>query len=275
MATAIAPAFAQDPVLQEAETAFHEARYQEAAEAYGQILKRQDLEPTTRAALLNNRSVSLSRAGDFDAAITGYRSALYLDRDNDQISKNLAMSLIARGEHRLTIDEQELASEDFEQALSIDSLDEEAAARAERGLAAATQELDVAVGTEPGTEQSAPPEPPEAPPAPAATTAAADPSADTTTPEPPSQPSPGPTEADDLSAPPPGTDLADAPVIGVFRTTTAVNYRAGPANDFERLGVLEQGTLVNVVDVRLGWHAVRFPDGRIGWVYKNFLESTS
>lgn len=53
--------------------------------------------------------------------------------------------------------------------------------------------------------------------------------------------------------------------------TTGVNVRTGPSTDFERIGGLVSGQRAAVFGERNGWYEVRFDDGAVGYVSKEFL----
>ncbi len=57
-----------------------------------------------------------------------------------------------------------------------------------------------------------------------------------------------------------------------YRAVSAVNYRAGPDNDAERLGSIDAGREVTVIGDTLGWKHVILPNGDKGYIYKKWLE---
>jgi uncharacterized protein YraI len=54
---------------------------------------------------------------------------------------------------------------------------------------------------------------------------------------------------------------------------TAVNFRAGPGNEFPRVGTLAEGTSVRVVGESKGWLQIRLRSGGQGYVYKKWLQA--
>ncbi len=94
----------------------------------------------------------------------------------------------------------------------------------------------------------------------------------------PQQPRPRrPTAAVDPPPPPadPGPRPAEARAAGegeTWRVVSAVNYRAGPDNDAERLGTIDAGRMVTVTGDTLGWKHVTLPNGDQGYIYKKWLE---
>lgn len=102
-------------------------------------------------------------------------------------------------------------------------------------------------------EQPAPTEPAAAEPAPAAEAAT--------------------TTAAVTPAPAPAREEARATGEGeTWRVISAVNYRAGPDNDAERLGTVDAGRMVTVTGDTLGWKHVTLPNGDQGYIYKKWLE---
>lgn len=61
----------------------------------------------------------------------------------------------------------------------------------------------------------------------------------------------------------------------LFVTTAAVNYRAAPDINAERLGTFVAGARLNVLRQERGWSEVRLPDGRDVYVANDFLEPAS
>ena len=72
-------------------------------------------------------------------------------------------------------------------------------------------------------------------------------------------------------APPPATQAAAAEGEP-FRVVSAVNYRAGPDNDAQRLGTVDAGRIVRVTGDTLGWKHVILPNGDRGFIYGSWLE---
>jgi tetratricopeptide (TPR) repeat protein len=104
---------------------------------------------------------------------------------------------------------------------------------------------------------------------------AAGPQADETARQQPRQPAAPQTEEQSpepqvAPAPPPSQTAAGRGEP--YRTVTAVNYRAGPANDARRLGTLREGQVIEVLGEELGWKHFRLEDGSEGYVYKRWVE---
>jgi tetratricopeptide (TPR) repeat protein len=64
-------------------------------------------------------------------------------------------------------------------------------------------------------------------------------------------------------------DLANAKL---FRAVSPVNFRAGPGNDFDRVGAIAQGDRVQVVGIDKGWMHVILTNGQQGYIYRKWLE---
>jgi Flp pilus assembly protein TadD len=60
-----------------------------------------------------------------------------------------------------------------------------------------------------------------------------------------------------------------------YRVISAVNYRAGPDNDAQRLGTVDAGRIVRVTGDTLGWKHVIVPNGERGFIYRTWLEPVS
>ena len=71
----------------------------------------------------------------------------------------------------------------------------------------------------------------------------------------------------------PAAGPALEPSEGVpYRAVAAVNFRAGPGNDAERVGSVDADARVLVFGERLGWKKVLLANGQEGWIYKKWLE---
>ncbi len=83
-------------------------------------------------------------------------------------------------------------------------------------------------------------------------------------------------EAEQPSSPAPAPAPAETTTAAVegepFRVKTAVNYRAGPDNDAQRLGTVDAGRIVHVTGDTLGWKHVILPNGDRGFIYGSWLE---
>lgn len=55
-------------------------------------------------------------------------------------------------------------------------------------------------------------------------------------------------------------------------SATRLNVRKGPSTDYSSFYKLQKGSSVEVVDVSNGWCKIQLPDGRIGWVSKDYLK---
>ena len=135
---------------------------------------------------------------------------------------------------------------------------------------------------EPRSAPDAPATPVAAPARPSneAESATADASEPRTEPAPGSAPAPavepalGPTAGADRRG---AEEVAAAPAAGElargtrWRAVQAVNVRAGPSNDSERVTTVDGGTEVTVLDEELGWKEVVLPDGRRGYIYRKWL----
>ena len=69
----------------------------------------------------------------------------------------------------------------------------------------------------------------------------------------------------------PAAGPALEPSEGVpYRAVAAVNFRAGPGNDAERVGSVDADARVLVFGERLGWKRVLLANGQEGWIYKKW-----
>lgn len=66
--------------------------------------------------------------------------------------------------------------------------------------------------------------------------------------------------------------LADG--YGVVYNTNSLNLRSGPASSTDFLGAYSRGTWVSIVDSANNFHRVKTPDGKIGYMSKNYLDTT-
>ena len=51
-----------------------------------------------------------------------------------------------------------------------------------------------------------------------------------------------------------------------------LNVREGPGTNYPKLGVLERGAKLDVLEEENNWIKVNFGEGKTGWVHKNFVE---
>jgi|GEM_PF-4925800 len=61
----------------------------------------------------------------------------------------------------------------------------------------------------------------------------------------------------------------------LFDVSQGINYRSGPNNNNEVLGVLKQGERLTVFGVVKGWYKFQKADGTSGYVFKKFLQPAS
>jgi uncharacterized protein YgiM (DUF1202 family) len=59
------------------------------------------------------------------------------------------------------------------------------------------------------------------------------------------------------------------------RLKQAVNLRAGPGNEFERMTTLPGGTELPVLGISKGWYELELKDGRRGYIYQKWLTPVS
>ena len=94
-------------------------------------------------------------------------------------------------------------------------------------------------------------------------------------PEPAAAPPPATTEPaapEATEAAPPPAETTTAAEGEPYRVVSAVNYRAGPDNDAQRLGTVDAGRIVRVTGDTLGWKHVILPNGDRGFIYGSWLE---
>ncbi|MBQ8537593.1 MAG: SH3 domain-containing protein [Clostridia bacterium] len=66
--------------------------------------------------------------------------------------------------------------------------------------------------------------------------------------------------------------LADAQDFAVVHRTKQLNLRSQATSSSTRLGAYEQGTWVEVIGEKNNWYQVRCPDGKTGYMSKNYLD---
>ncbi len=71
--------------------------------------------------------------------------------------------------------------------------------------------------------------------------------------------------------PPPELEPAGDTVARV-RAINPVNYRAGPGNDFERLGSVAEGDVMAYFRIERGWYEIEAANGDRGFIYRRWLE---
>jgi len=69
--------------------------------------------------------------------------------------------------------------------------------------------------------------------------------------------------------------LADAEDFAVVHRTNQLNLRSGPTSSSTRLGGYAKGTWVEVIGERNNWYEVLCPDGKTGYMSKNYLDKGS
>lgn len=66
--------------------------------------------------------------------------------------------------------------------------------------------------------------------------------------------------------------VADAEDYAVVHRTNSLNLRSGPSSSYSRLGGYPKGTWVEVIGERNNWYEVLCPDGKTGYMSKNYLD---
>lgn len=69
--------------------------------------------------------------------------------------------------------------------------------------------------------------------------------------------------------------LADTLRFGTVRGAATVNLRAGASTKTERIGVYEKGTWLRIIGEYGDWYRVKGPDGRTGYMSKNYVYMSS
>ncbi len=77
-------------------------------------------------------------------------------------------------------------------------------------------------------------------------------------------------ERSENSANPDGGQTRSA--VTRVRTINPVNFRAGPGNEFDRVGTIGSGAIMPSFGVELGWYEIEAPTGERGYVYGSWLE---
>ena len=214
-----------------------EANLGDRDKALADFTKAIELDPSHYLAYLR-RGQLRSDAGDFDAAIADLEKAQNLAPDNAQVADLLTRT-------------------------------RQAEAEAQRPTATAAVEP-AAPPPEPAPAASATVPPAAAAPPPQAAQPAAPPAVAAVE----SQPA-----AERPAASPPAAEpSAQAPAAVAtaggdrMRIRQAVNMRAGPGNEFDRLTTMPAGAVGTVTGEKLGWYELEFTSGRRGWIYRRFLE---
>lgn len=256
--------------------------YDAAIADYQQALKLRAGDATTlknlRIAYIG-RGGAAANLGETEAALADYTKAIQLDPRHP-------MALLRRGQLQLNQGNVKQALGDLEAARALDPQDPNVQALLRLAQAAA-------ISTPPQTTALATPPPglPPAPPASESPTSQAPISQARAPQAPPSQLPPFPTAParvgepaagpatgtqrqplPELAAPPVAARVPDPGGEGVtYRATADVNVRSGAGNDYPANASLTAGTLVQVLNERLGWMQVRLPDGTVGFVYRKWL----
>jgi len=275
---------------------------------YSQALALRPADATTirnlRVAHVRRGEVSFA-SGAYDAALADFSRAIELEPDHHLAYQRRGELLAERG----LLDE---AASNLEQAAMLSPGDPEIVAALDAVLARQQAVTAGAAETVPAspsattTTAAAPAMPSEPAPAaqPATSSAEVTPPAEATDAEPvvavrpepaprqpvSSQPAETPVEPEPAAAavvttepavPEPAAtatatvgDAAGSEAAGgdPYRVISAVNYRAGPANDAQRLGTVDAGRIVRVTGDTLGWKHVTLPNGDRGFIYGRWLE---
>ncbi len=300
--------------LRAGNASFKDGKYDEAVQAYTRAIISGQLGAEALAVTFNNRGVAYGELGDFDRAILDYNEALGLRPDDATSIRNLRVGHVKRGVAEANLGERDKAIADFTKAIELDPSHYLAYMRRGQvqgdagNLDAAVADLEKAQNLAPDNTQivellgkarqaqaggraaastataavepaAPPPEPPAATPAaPAPQPPAAEARA-----EPPPVAEPAP--AAPAAAPPPAETRrpavtetarsAPSPDARQVRLRQAVNLRAGPGNEFDRLTTLPGGAVATVLGENKGWYQLEFAGGRRGWIYQRFLEPVS
>ncbi|MCB1970778.1 MAG: tetratricopeptide repeat protein [Geminicoccaceae bacterium] len=297
--------------VKEGNTAFKSGQYQLAIDAFGRAITSGELDPEALAITYNNRGVALGEIGDTDRAIEDYSKALTLSPKDETTLRNLRVAYLKRGMDYIKENSAEKARADFDSAIATDPTHpaayiKRAQLNAEEGdLDGALADYKAALARDPEnadlkrvvgqleaamsapaatpTASNSPPAIPESsmaqtttdaesaaasvPTAPVAADRGVDDAAttggDTARTEPESTAS---TAAEQAVAP------ADSGNGDIYRTISAVYFRAGPSNDDARVGAVDGNVKVRVIGEKLGWKRVVLPNGQEGYIYKKWLE---
>jgi tetratricopeptide (TPR) repeat protein len=271
--------------------AFGDGRYQAAVEAFTRAVLAGDLDHEALAITLNNRGVAYSELGDYDRAIADYQQGLALVPGDPTATRNLRIAYTRRAAAAARLGDRAAALADYDRAIELEPTHPLAYLRRgqlalERGDRAAAiadltrardldpQNADVAALLAGAERMPTTPTPTEAPPP-----VVAPPTDQAAEATPPAAAAP----ADDYSIDPPARSAQSAPsspdiapAAGgpgrQYRALADVNVRAGPGNDYARVGGITEGAAVMVVGERLGWLQLRLDGGDTGWVYGKWLQ---
>jgi tetratricopeptide (TPR) repeat protein len=294
-----------DPMtdLRTGNASFKEGKYDDAVQAYTRAIISGQLGAEALAVTFNNRGVAYGELGDFDRAIIDYNEALGLRPDDATSIRNLRVGHVKRGVAEANLGEKDKAVADFTKAIELDPSHFLAYLR--RGqLRSEYAEFDLAVADLEKAQNLAPDNPQalelltkarqmraDSQAAAAATSAAVEPAApppgqepavaaaaEPTPPSPPAASEPAPSVA---AVKPPAAEparqqrsVASSEPTGDgkrMQLRQAVNMRAGPGNQFERLTTLPGGAVGVVRDEDKGWYELEFASGRRGWIYERWL----
>lgn len=231
------------------------------------------------------RGVSEANLGDRDKAIADFTKAIELDPSH-------YLAYLRRGQVRSDAGDYDAAIADLEKAQNLAPDNAQVAellAKTRQALAdsKAGERPTATAAVEPAAP---PPEPAPAPaaPAPAAPAVAAPAAPPAAEPASPVASAPVPAERQPAAqrsqrpAPPPAAAESTRRPAEVAaaegdrrRIRQAVNMRAGPGNEFDRITTLPAGAVATVVGEKQGWYQLELSSGRRGWVYQRFLEPAS
>lgn len=292
-------------------TAFNEGRYEAAVEAYTRAVLAGDLDPEALAVTFNNRGVAYSELGDYDRAIQDYTQSLSLKPKDKTAIKNLRIAYVRRATAAANLGEQAQALADYNRAIELEpdhplAYVRRAQLRLQQGdRETAIPDLEHAQALEPNNREIAQllsearglptgntvtatiapsPEPPTGSIGSAAVSADTAPAPDSAATAPvntaalPSGPEPAATRAPSASRTPVKVtpSASERPINDTwYRARTSVNFRAGPGNDFPRVGSLASGTEVRAVGVDKGWLHIKLKNGKEGYVFEKWMEPVS
>lgn len=236
--------------------AVQEGAFEDAIRAFTQAIDSGALDPETLAIAYNNRGVVYDDLGDFARAIADYENALAISPNDETTLHNLAIAHAAQGHAHANLDEHSEAIAAYGRALDIKP--DDARTLALRALAheqagdieSAILDAEAALRFDPDHA--------EARAVRSRLVSALGAASTGVQPSAPAAPAPG-----------------DSGDVQIYVTVQAVNFRAGPGNEYERLGTFDRGTRVRVVGAALGWMEIERSGGDRVYVFGRFLEPAS